>query len=469
MTGRLRSVLTILIAAVAIFIVFVLVKVTVFEHSGKICRDVAVSGNRIGGLDRNSARAVIESWARRLLKRHVTLVALDLRQNWTFLDLGVRVPVDELLDRAYMVGREGGIVSRFICVATPWGANKRINVDLHFDKNVLRKRVVSIAAIVDRAPKNARLKVVAGRLQVVPEQFGFKIDREQAVNLIKRRIIDGALTVSLPIVVNKPAVTVADAVQITTLLSSYTTSFNPAKVERTHNLQLAAEAINGVVVKPGMVFSANETIGPRLVARGFKPAQIFVRGKLEEGIGGGVCQVSSTLYNAVLLAGLKVLERSHHSRVVPYVAPGRDATVVYGLVDFKFRNSNSAPIGIIAQIRGSRLTVSIYGSPADKRVVKVYTSIVRRIPAGVRIVKDPSLLSGFRRIIDKGASGVFVIVYRTITHGDGRTVSEVVSRDRYLPQDTIVAVGTGSGTAAHYSSTQSSEVQKNVQTEINNQ
>lgn len=466
--GRLKGALAILIAAVALLTIFALVKVKAFERSGKICRDVVVSGIRIGGLDRNSARTVLESWARRLLNKHACLVALDSRWSWTLFDLGVRVPVDELLDRAYRVGREGGIINRFICVTTSWGANKRINVDLRFDENVLRKKIESIAAVVDRAPKNARLRVVSGRLQVVPEKSGLKLDRQQAVNLIKRRIISGALTVSLPVVIDEPAVTVADAVQITTLLSSYTTSFNPAKVERTHNLRLAAEAINGVIVKPGMVFSANETIGPRLVTRGFKPAQIFVRGRLEEGIGGGVCQVSSTLYNAVLLAGLKILERSHHSRVVPYVAPGRDATVVYGLVDFKFQNTNSAPIGIIAQVKGGRLTVSIYGSPADRRVVKVYTSVVKKIPAGVRIVRDPSLPAGFRKVLDKGSSGIFVTVHRTITQPDGRTISEVVSRDRYLPQDAVIAVGAGSGTVAHYSSSQSAEVQENAQAEIDN-
>jgi len=162
---------------------------------------------------------------------------------------------------------------------------------------------------------------------------------------------------------------------------------------------------------------------------------------MEEGLGGGTCQVSSTLYNAVLLAGLDVLQRGHHSRTVPYVPPGLDATVAYGLVDFKFRNSNSAPIALISTIRGSRLTVDIYGSPADKKKIKVYSVRSRRIPARAKTVVDKSLAPGVRKLVEPASAGVSATVYREITNPDGTVTKEVVSRDRYAPQDAIIAVG----------------------------
>ncbi|MDH7601413.1 MAG: VanW family protein [Armatimonadota bacterium] len=419
-----------------------------FQRSDHICRDVTVSGVRIGGLPRNQARVALERWADLQLKRRITLVALDSRWTSSLSDLGFSVSVDSLLDRAYRVGREGSVINRAVCVLTPWGLGKHISAGMRADEVVLRRVVRSLARRVDRPHKDARLKVVSGRLEVVPDECGIKLDIDKSVQIIKSRVALGAVSISLPVEADKPDVTAADASGITVPLASFTTFFNPAKVERTHNLRLAANAINGVIIKPGMVFSANDTIGPRLAARGFRPAQIFVRGKLEEGIGGGVCQVSSTLYNAVLLAGLKIIERSHHSRLVPYVGPGRDATVVYGLLDFKFQNTNSAPVAIISQVVGSRLTVAIYGSPADRKTVKVYASESRRIPAGSRVIEDPSLSPGVRKIIEKGSSGVSVTVYRKITFPDGKSITEIVSRDRYQPQDTVIAVGVGRGTQA---------------------
>ncbi len=413
-----------------------------FQRSERICRDVIVSGVRIGGLYRKQAKDIIDRWAQQQLRRRVTLVALDSTWTGSLAELRFSVRTDLLLDRAYRVGREGGIINCALCVLTRWGSGKKISAVMESDELALRRVIKSLSSRIDRPHKDARIKVVGGRLEVVPEECGIRLDVDKSIQLIKQRIASGSTLISLPVLMDRPDVTSSDASQITTLLSSFTTSFNPAKTERTHNLRLAAAAINGIILKPGMVFSANDAIGPRLPMRGFRPAQIFVRGKLEEGLGGGVCQVSSTLYNAVLLAGLKVIERSHHSRLVPYVDPGRDATVVYGLLDFKFRNTNSCPIAIISQVSGSRLKVAIYGSPIDKKTVKVYTTESRRIPSGNRIVEDPTLPVGVRKVVEKGSSGVSVTVYRKIIFPHGRKLTEVVSRDRYSPQDTIIAVGT---------------------------
>jgi vancomycin resistance protein VanW len=420
---------------------FVFLQVRAFERSQRICRDVFVADVRLGGLSTENAKAVLKHWAKQQLARRITITALDARWSGSLYELGFRVPIESAINKAYQVGRSGSIVQRAICVLTPWGVGKQLPIALELDEGELRAKVEALARRVDRPHKDARLKIVDNRLEVVPDACGIRVNLERSIDLIKRSVRLGSDLISLPVEVDQPDVTATDAAKITVPLSSFTTWFNPAKVERTHNLRLAANAINGIILKPGMKFSANEIIGPRLASRGFRPAQIFVRGKLEEGIGGGVCQVSSTLYNAVLLAGLKVVERSHHSRLVPYVGPGRDATVVYGLRDFKFVNTNSSPIAIISQIKGSRLTIAIYGSPSDKKIVKIYTSQSKVIPPGVQALEDPSLPAGVRKVVEKGSNGVSVTVYRTITFPNGKTVTEVVSRDRYLPQDMVVAVG----------------------------
>jgi len=426
---------------VVLFAAVVLAATISFGRGSRICRDVTVSGILIGDMARSQAAAKIDTWAAERARRNVTLTALDARWTGTLDELGARVDTRDALERALAVGREGNMLHRAVCVLTPWGSGKRFGARLLMDDARLRKTLDRLARQIDRPHKNATLRVVDNRLEIRPDGCGIKVNQDEAARTVSRAVTSGLALVTLPIEIDRPDVTADDAAGIDTLLSRFTTSFNPGKRGRTHNLRLAARTLSGIVLKPGMRFSTNETVGPRLMARGFRTAQIFVKGKLEEGLGGGVCQVSSTLYNAVLLAGLNVLERGHHSRIVPYVVAGRDATVAYGLIDFRFENSKSAPIGLITHAGGSRLTIDVYGSAADKRNIKVYTSASKRTAAGTQTVRDSSLPSGARKLIEKGSGGVSVVVYRKTTLPGGEIVTEVVSRDRYLPQKAVIAVG----------------------------
>ncbi len=412
-----------------------------FSRSDRLCRDVTISGLRVGGMTRSEATRALEQWARKRESQVVTLTALDARWLGTLKDLGVCTDVRETIDRAYLVGRTGGLLERMLCVFTSKGSGKQIKARFAIRGRGAHKAIEELAKKVDKPHRDAKLIVVNDRLHTKPEGYGIKLNRKEALRTIERLVTTEATVVSLPVEADQPDVTAQDAATIDTLLARYTTLFNPAKRDRTHNLRLAAQSINGVILKPGQEFSANKIIGPREENRGYRKAIIFVRGRMEEGLGGGTCQVSSTLYNAVLLAGLKVLERNHHSRTVPYVPPGLDATVAYGLVDFRFQNSNSAPIGIISTVKGNRLTVDIYGSAADKKNIRILTNVTKRVPAGTKIVQDPSLPPGARKLLEPASPGVSVTVYRVFTEPDGTTRKEVVSKDRYLPQEAIIAVG----------------------------
>ncbi|WP_157272580.1 VanW family protein [Paenibacillus daejeonensis] len=142
----------------------------------------------------------------------------------------------------------------------------------------------------------------------------------------------------------------------------YATYFNSRNAKRSHNIDLAAKAIDGAVVFPGELFSFNRTVGIRTRDRGYKEAPIIVRGELSEGVGGGICQVSSTLYNAVDRAGLTIIERYSHSKRVPYVLAGRDATVSWGGPDFSFRNDYNQPVLIKALSIHGKMYVTVYSS-----------------------------------------------------------------------------------------------------------
>ncbi|TYR77354.1 hypothetical protein FZC79_00590 [Rossellomorea vietnamensis] len=145
-------------------------------------------------------------------------------------------------------------------------------------------------------------------------------------------------------------------------ISHYVTYFNVRNKERVHNIKLASDAINNQVVFPGETFSFNQVVGKRTVSKGYLPAPVIIKGELSEGIGGGICQVSSTLFNAVDRAGVKILERYSHSRRVPYVPPKRDATVSWYGPDFTFRNQHNQPLLIRSMVLGGQMIIMVFSS-----------------------------------------------------------------------------------------------------------
>ena len=144
-------------------------------------------------------------------------------------------------------------------------------------------------------------------------------------------------------------------------LSRFSTNYAASNINRTTNLVLAAGKINGTVLMPGETFSYNQVVGERTIAAGYKEAPIYVSGRVEDGLGGGICQITTTLYNAVVYANLEIVERTNHQFVPSYVGAGRDATVVYGAIDFKFKNNRNYPIKIVCSVGGGVASFQILG------------------------------------------------------------------------------------------------------------
>ena len=154
------------------------------------------------------------------------------------------------------------------------------------------------------------------------------------------------------------------------LLSTFSTNYSTRDTDRTTNLRLAANKINGTVLMPGETFSYNQVVGARTIAAGYKEAPIYVSGEVVDGLGGGICQITSTLYNAVIYANLEIVERSNHQFVPSYVSASRDATVVYGSIDFKFKNNRDYPIKLVCSVSGGVANFQIFGmkTPDDYEV-----------------------------------------------------------------------------------------------------
>ena len=168
------------------------------------------------------------------------------------------------------------------------------------------------------------------------------------------------------------------------LLSTFKTTYSTRDRDRTTNLTLAANKINGTVVMPGETFSYNTVVGERTIAAGYKEAPIYVSGQVVDGLGGGICQITSTLYNAVVFANLEIVERSNHQFVPSYVSASRDATVVYGSIDFKFKNNRNYPIKLVCSVSGGVARFNIYGlKTADDYDVEISSRITSQTSTSI--------------------------------------------------------------------------------------
>ena len=302
-----------------------------------------------------------------------------------------------------------------------------------------------LAAVVQCEPKNAYLdleKDPSGKT-IAPAQPGRTLD----VTAAKAMVEAAEGPVSVPILTIDPDVTV-DSLQASLfrdVLGTATTSLATSSSARTTNVKLAADFCNNTVLLPGEVFSYNETVGPRTEARGFKKASVYVGSTVQEGLGGGICQTSSTLYMATVFADLEIVERRNHSRDVLYTPDGQDATVVWGSTDYRFRNNTEYPIRIVAAVTGSgskkQITVTIYGTQTTPgKEVKMETEILTWNEAKPKRVLDTSLAPGTEKQSGVWYHGYTCQTYR-VTYINGVEVSRVAEAySKYTRYDNTVTI-----------------------------
>ncbi|MCS6776645.1 MAG: VanW family protein [Chthonomonadaceae bacterium] len=281
------------------------------------------------------------------------------------------------------------------------------------DERRLRAVLQQIGQTVNRPPQNARFQVLKRAFRIQPDRSGFAMDVPASMEAVSSAWRDfvagigapevsptpedpdteasagagslvqpGAITVTLPGQITRAQITAESLRQINGLLAAFSTSYGGTGRSRGENIALAARKIDGTLLAPGEIFSYNRVVGPRTPGEGFRLAPVIIRDMLVPGIGGGVCQVSSTLYNAALLADLKIVQRCNHGIPVRYLPPGRDATVVYGAIDLQFQNTTGAPLYISCSARGGRITFRLYGKTNPARRVRLVSYIARTSNGG---------------------------------------------------------------------------------------
>ena len=348
------------------------------------------------------------------------------------LALGVSVASAVMPQQSVKIEGEFGVYtlpSVFYTQATSKSLDEDLNL---FIDSLCKKEYV--------APKDATLIFDAclQKVIVTQEKPGCAVDKQALKGLIWDAIELGGV-VKIPKTTVEPTIKAQSLISATYLRAEFTTYYLAERIERAGNIALATKTINGTVVLPNQVFSFNKVVGERTEERGYKIAKVIKGGTFADGIGGGVCQVSTTLYNAVLLAGLKVTEVHRHTLAVDYVKRSFDAMVSFGFADLKFVNDTSHPILIVGWVKNGLVGFSVYG--CEKTVdIKLESVTTKRIEPKTNVIFNPSLDSGVTKVVVSPKPGYESQGYLIIDDGT-TTVKKLIRRDTYKCVDGIIETG----------------------------
>ena len=358
---------------------------------------------------------------------------------------------DAMVDNTYRIEEDKLIITRgkaglvidtndakkLILDSIKTGNNKEIELKTEY-MECPEIDIDKIYSEVKTEPQNATYK--KDPFEIIPHKNGIDFNVEEAKQIISEEKEEYIIN----LIITEPEVLTNEIGEeaFPDLLSSFSTKYDESNVSRSTNLKIAMSKLNGVVVMPGEVCSYNETLGERTVAEGYKYANGFAGGKVVPMLAGGICQISSTLYDAVLYANLEIVERHNHMFQAEYVEPGKDATVVYGSLDFKFKNTRQYPIMIKTTCQSGVADIKIFGIKEEVEYeVEVVTTILNYTPYDVIYQNDSSLAAGQQRVSQYGLQGCKSQTYRIIKLNGQEVSRELLSTDTYSPLDKIVRRG----------------------------
>ncbi|MDO4534398.1 MAG: VanW family protein [Clostridium perfringens] len=426
---------------------------TVDEWKDKIYPGITVEGIDLGGMTSKEAEEILSNkYGQVASDKDIFIKAGDKEVEINFADLSPEYDIDEVVVKAVGIGKDENIFKQNQYIKS--GIHDDLDLTVEYNEEELKKYEEELESKVDTSAKNATISMVNGSLIVNDSVNGKDIDVEEMNSLIKIAIdsdindnlTSNAIIVDVPVKEVTPSVTTEELASINGVIGSFTSdySFNSTD-NRATNVELALKAINGTVLMPGESFSFNNIVGERTGARGYKNAATFVGNQVVDGLGGGICQVSTALNRAVIKAGLTPTERHNHSLKASYSDYGLDSAVAWGYLDYKFTNTYETPIYIQATTNGSRvMTINIYGNAEDKGNVTyelVATSPEVTSKATVTRISDSSLVSGEEVWQTKPVDGYKSSSY-IVTYQNGAEVSrKLLGTYTYSKVDGVLKIG----------------------------
>lgn len=375
------------------------------------------------------------------LEKSMRLLYEEIEFGISLEQLGFKYDYDKAIDEAYELGREGDYLTRFKKIQNLKKHSETIALEYDFDLGDVKDIVEDISQKINIDSKDAEFDFNAGNIRIKDEIIGRALDKDKLIGLIEANI-EEFKDINMPVNVDKPKYTREFYSQINGVIGEFSTSFKGSSYGRIENIKLSAKALSNKLLLPGEQLSYNETTGPRQKSSGYLDAPVIVAGDLTPGVGGGVCQTSTTLYNALLLADMKILKRSPHSLTPSYVPKGQDAAVATGYLDLVFQNDFDFPVYTLSKVVGDRLYFYIYGDTIKKDyTVKIDSELLQKIDYNIIENLDEAIAPGVKQLVQDGRTGYKVKTYKTIIK-DGKTIERVpITTDYYRERNYIYNVG----------------------------
>ena len=429
----------------------ILIGVCFFRLEGEFAPGTEVDGVPIGGWSKEEALMELRQRSDPHLKQmEVVLSWQDRVETLGAAELGVRYNLEEILNDAWNRGRKGTLLERFYQLEEAGSGRAVYTTSLIWDQGGLKEALRSAIGSWEKAAKDAEAYFDPDADQpftYAKEETGVSIDWSKLLSRVEQGLqgrITGTVRVEVPASVLQPDGTLRRLQEDTKKLSTMLTPLGGSSDNRVHNIKQSLAKFHGMMVRPGETVSFNETTGERSAENGYLEAPIIINKSLVDGPGGGVCQSSSTLYNAWLKAGLQVQERVHHAFPLSYVAEGFDATVNYPNLDLKFTNDSEATVYIKAYISGGNACVELYGRPESE--VRLEQKILeRKEPPAAKILKDTEgtyvKYADETYTVTQARQGMTVEAWRIYMENGRETHRELLHTDIYEPVQGVRYVG----------------------------
>lgn len=440
-----------IIAAVLIFAVGVAGFITyqyytVKAWSNLIYPGVKIEGENLAGKSKEQAKQIIDQkYGSVVVKKKLNISTTDRTYTLDYSKLNPKYNVPEAVNEAFSYGKELNLLKKYSLIKG--SQSKQYKLKFTYDSKPVNELIDSIEKEVNKDPVNASLSGSGGNFTVVADQKGKKLQKDVLQKEVLAKI-DGSvgsdINIKAPIEAVTAKITADKLGNTKSRISGFSTDYGSiSSSERANNIILATRSINGKILMPGDSFSFNDVVGERTAEKGYQAAPVIIGNQVDSGLGGGICQVSTTLYNAILRANIKSEERAHHTLPSHYVPLGMDATVDYGNLDYKFKNTLDYPIYIEADSSGGVVAFNIYSNQAlVSTVTEVHSNVYQTIQPNVKYVDDSTLAVGQTEQVQAPSTGYKVKVTKKTTKNGAVISEDLIADDFYKPVDAVIKRGT---------------------------
>ncbi len=440
----ISAVVVIIVGATLGYTLSIKNKVQAWEQ--KIYTGVHAYGVNLAGMTKEEATEALQGeLLDQINNKTVTVKVGDKTFQLSYKDIGIELDTAETVEAALNYGKDYSVFKQNSIIKN--GEEHAVTINLKYNEDAIKAFANRVNDAVKVDAVDAKISINYGNISITPEATGMQLDVDKLAADIASTInpdVADQEVVSIELQEYSPKIKAEDLAKINGVIGTYSDTFNNNGDGRATNVALATEYINGTVLMPGEEFSYNQTIGETTAERGYKEANTYVGSEVVPGYGGGVCQVSTALYRAVMRANIRSTIRYNHSMTVSYSKPSLDATVSEGDIDYRFINTYDAPVYIEGYISGSSIVFNVYGTTEllGGKTYDLVSEITSTIDFSTEYVNDPTLEAGKEVVTMNGSAGYTSEGY-LVTYENGAEVSrELISSDYYMPLNKVVKKGT---------------------------